>query len=221
MAFATGFCECPTHVTWRDRRTGDSCWMCAPCREDIYFFPVSGELLKMRCSKTVWAVGNECCKCEIMRATLCVGPRTGTQIKTWKKNSQQSKIWRISVQKNFQTHASNLQNLMRTPFREDLNRKPTRSSHKDRYKIMPGPLRWFQHDLHKKDANKIMQWPNYKTICQDLHKIFTKQPAQDHARTSQRGLYQDVCKISSQGPVQNHARTSQKGFHQDPHKIFA
>ena len=55
---------------------------------------------------------------------------------------------------------------------------------------------------------------DYARFYQDLHKIFSQGPVQDHARASYEGLYQDptrsshkdLCKIMP-GPVQDHART--------------
>ena len=81
---------------------------------------------------------------------------------------------------------------------DDATRISTRSSHKDLYKIMLGPLRWLQ---------------------QDLHKVFSEWPLQDHARTSfrrifRRSFHKELCNIT-QGPLRGvqqelHTRSSHR-----------
>ena len=71
--------------------------------------------------------------------------------------------------------------------REDFTRISTRSSHKDLCEIMQGPLlkdfsRIFRRASHK-DLYKVMQRP-LRGFHQDLDKIFSEGPGQDHARTS-------------------------------------
>ena len=56
---------------------------------------------------------------------------------------------------------------MQEPAEENVNRISTRSSHKD--------------------LDKILQRP-FTALHEDLHKIFSWGPAQDHARTSQKDL---------------------------------
>ena len=70
---------------------------------------------------------------------------------------------------------------------EDPTRISTRSSDKDLHKIMQEPLR---EDFTRiptissyQNLSKLMQGP-LRGSHQDLHKIFRRGPAQDHARTS-------------------------------------
>ena len=65
---------------------------------------------------------------------------------------------------------------MQGPLGEDFTRITTRSSQRDLYKIMQGPLR----DLLERFSLGSPQ------------DLLLEEPVQDHGRTSQRGLYQDV-----------------------------
>ena len=78
---------------------------------------------------------------------------------------------------------------MQGPLGKDLTRASTRSSVKDLYRIMQGPVR---EDL--KDLCKMMQGP-LRGCQQDLHTIFSEEPVQNHARDFQKGSYQDLHKI--------------------------
>jgi hypothetical protein len=64
--------------------------------------------------------------------------------------------------------------LMQGPIREDFNRTSTRSSHKDRYKIMQGLLRGFHHDLYK-----VFSKGPVEDLDQDLHARTTTRISQD------------------------------------------
>ena len=75
------------------------------------------------------------------------------------------------------------------PLSLDLTRISTRSSFHDLYRIMQGPLRGdftrISTRSSQKDLRKIMQGP-LRGRQQDLHKIFSWGPVQDHAFPSYR-----------------------------------
>ena len=72
---------------------------------------------------------------------------------------------------------------MQGPLGEDFTRITTRSSQRDLYKIMQGPLR----DLLERFSLGSPQ------------DLLLEEPVRDHGRTSQRGLYQDVLYTFSRG----------------------
>ena len=61
---------------------------------------------------------------------------------------------------------------MQGPLEEDFNRTSARSSHKDLYEIMQGPLRGFRQDLSKSFSQIIV-----KDLDQDLHILQTSKVA--------------------------------------------